>query len=976
MRKDAAARESGVTPELVSELLSIPDLEGRIGLLRSAGLLNPGGMHGLLDYTERLAPGDPNRAHRLAELCAGAAERAGAPSARPRARYIQVRTLNERGEFEAALRMVREAHDGYAALGREREALRTNLGLMVTLLEQGRYEEALDAGQKILDALEETSGSGLAIESAADATRCASAGRLRASVHQNRGRCLEYMGRYDETLAAYRSAEEGYRSLGMMDSLGEVLDNRGAVLLALGRGTEALADRRAALEIFGGADLPLAYAKALANIGETHLHMGNYVGGLRDLERSHRLLESLGAGADVPLRLRDMGTAFMELNLYSEAVASYREAEDLLRRAGRAHDLARTLWGLGSALSARSEFRASEAALEEAAELFAGADNVPLRSGVMLEQASLMKLRGDPEGALAMASHALYLVSGDDWPLQRAYAHLSLCDLALPDPDEAEAHLLEAQRLLPDVSLPQLRYRLDGRLGHVRSLQGRREEARTLLERAVAGIEASRNTVAQEAMRSSFLRDKTAAYEDLLSLYLDQDECGGESRAFALAEQAKSRALVDLLAGAREAAPDPGESEADTDINALQADLNAIYNRLMGNLGEDGSPFPVRELRSRAAELEREISRLRLRSAAASGSRDPFAPRSSSADLQGCLPPELTMLAYHAVGDEIVAFIVTKERLEAVREVGSVSEVSRLLRRLAGQWERFRTGEDFVQRNMQTLESSARRVLSALYGELFEPLEAWLEDGAGIRSRPDHPRKLVVVPHGPLHQVPFQALFDGGRYLLERFEISYAPSARVFALCQGKALRPPENALVMSLSDDSIPAADEEARTVAGLFPGAERRSGERATLTALKDRAPSSDVLHIACHGMFRSDNPMFSALKLHDGWLKANEAIRLRLEGAIVTLSACESGRQEVCGGDETLGLTRAFLGAGAATLVVSLWLVQDEATGEMMRGWYGRLRGGAGRAAALREAQLEIKSRRPHPYYWAPFVLVGRR
>jgi CHAT domain-containing protein len=102
----------------------------------------------------------------------------------------------------------------------------------------------------------------------------------------------------------------------------------------------------------------------------------------------------------------------------------------------------------------------------------------------------------------------------------------------------------------------------------------------------------------------------------------------------------------------------------------------------------------------------------------------------------------------------------------------------------------------------------------------------------------------------------------------------------------------------------------------------------------------------------------------------------MRLDLEGALVTLSACESGRAEVFGGDELIGLSRAFLGVGASTLVVSLWVVQDETTAELMESYYGRLRGGAGAAEALRGAQLEIKAEWSHPYYWAPFVLVGRR
>ncbi len=146
--------------------------------------------------------------------------------------------------------------------------------------------------------------------------------------------------------------------------------------------------------------------------------------------------------------------------------------------------------------------------------------------------------------------------------------------------------------------------------------------------------------------------------------------------------------------------------------------------------------------------------------------------------------------------------------------------------------------------------------------------------------------------------------------------------------------------------------------------------------MAALRAKAAGRGVLHLACHGSFRSDNPMFSSLKLGDGWLTAADALDLDLEDALVTLSACESGRNEVFAGDELIGLTRGFLGAGAATLVASLWLVQDETTAELMEKWYEHLRNGVGRATALRNAQLALKDRCPHPYYWAPFALIGQR
>ena len=119
-----------------------------------------------------------------------------------------------------------------------------------------------------------------------------------------------------------------------------------------------------------------------------------------------------------------------------------------------------------------------------------------------------------------------------------------------------------------------------------------------------------------------------------------------------------------------------------------------------------------------------------------------------------------------------------------------------------------------------------------------------------------------------------------------------------------------------------------------------------------------------------------MFSALKLFDGWLTAADVSQLNFAGSLVTLSACESGTSQVSAGDEILGLTYAFLSAGAATLVVSQWLVQDRVTASLMERWYRNLLNSHDLAASLRSAQLEIMRSFPHPYFWAPFKLVGQR
>ncbi|MCA1710004.1 MAG: CHAT domain-containing protein, partial [Actinobacteria bacterium] len=343
-------------------------------------------------------------------------------------------------------------------------------------------------------------------------------------------------------------------------------------------------------------------------------------------------------------------------------------------------------------------------------------------------------------------------------------------DLLLPDAAEAESHLLEASQLAERLALPHLRYRLNERLGSLRGLQGRDEEARVLLETAVDEIERLRGTVAHETMRASFLRDKTTAYEELLKLHLARGGEEGSRSAFTIAERAKSRALVDLLTGVVKESATPADDAVEGRMRDLQSDLNVTYTRMFGSTEDDGHATPLPDLRGRAIELEREISQLRLRAAATS---DLFAPPVASDSLEHP-PSDVTLLAYHLVGDEIVTFVQGQGGIRVVRNPGSAATIARLVQQLDVQWDRLGAGREFVERHMALLERLTQRVLTSLYKELIEPLEPLLKEAVDTTSDgTGASRKLVIVPHGLLHRVPFHALFDGGSYLLERFEVSY-----------------------------------------------------------------------------------------------------------------------------------------------------------------------------------------------------------
>jgi CHAT domain-containing protein len=270
------------------------------------------------------------------------------------------------------------------------------------------------------------------------------------------------------------------------------------------------------------------------------------------------------------------------------------------------------------------------------------------------------------------------------------------------------------------------------------------------------------------------------------------------------------------------------------------------------------------------------------------------------------------------------------------------------------------------------LEQNARGLLCQLYQQLIAPFASAL---AGYPH-------LVIVPHGPLHYLPFHALHDGQHYLLEQHEISYLPGASLLRYTNTSRRAVGRLALGYSYGG-KLPHAVAEARAVASALEG-ETYLEQAATLARLRAALETCQVVHLASHGDFRPDNPLFSGLALADGWLTTLEIFNLRLSASLVTLSACQTGRSTVGGGDELLGLMRALLYAGAASLLLSLWTVEDRSTALLMQTFYSKLAEGWTKGAALQYAQLrfiratsvdnDLPRLYAHPYFWAPFFLTG--
>jgi len=252
---------------------------------------------------------------------------------------------------------------------------------------------------------------------------------------------------------------------------------------------------------------------------------------------------------------------------------------------------------------------------------------------------------------------------------------------------------------------------------------------------------------------------------------------------------------------------------------------------------------------------------------------------------------------------------------------------------------------------------------------------------------------LYLVPHGMLNYLPFALLPiespGGGTAVIDRFTLAYLPTASTLTI-EDTRTRQLSTLLAMAPGRSRLQHTSEEASSVARLFhPHAQVLLGDAATESAFKNTADEYQVLHLATHSYFNKLNPLLSGLQLepdqaNDGLLEVHEILELNLASELVTLSACETGMSsgffsEIPAGDEFVGMTRAFLQAGSRSVLATLWEVEDRSTVDLMKSFYRNLDVSSGNkdsADALANAQRAMRAsgKYQHPYYWAPFVLVG--
>ncbi|MBI4874938.1 MAG: CHAT domain-containing protein [Acidobacteria bacterium] len=942
--------------DFVLQLAQVGDArERRKLLLAHKQRWNPQLVELLYDETVRLARVDLQHAGNLAQAAAWVGERLGDD----RSRALGLRSVGHifylQSKYETAWERYQAALALYERMGEEIEVGRTINGSLHALIYLGRYDQALACARR---AREIFSRQG-------DHLRLA---RLDA----NMGNILHRQDRFEDALALYQRAHSAFLTIGTPQDLAVALRNMAVCYISLN-------DFRQALETYGQArahcekhGMPLLVAEADYNIAYLYYLRGEYTRAI-ELYRAARVhCQAVGDAYHSGLCDLDQAEMYLELNLTEEGAQLARRAYDCFRKLGTGYETAKALTNMAIASNQQGDARRALDLFRQARDLFTREQNPVWTALIDLYQALVLY-----QGRRLEEAWTLCQRSFDFFSPSLLHGKAALCQLLLARihldagrGEEARRTCLLALERLEQAETPALTYQAWFVLGTIEEALGSPDAAYQAYLHAHERLENLRSHLKAEELKIAFLKDKLAVYESLVWMCLSRlpHDAAGEA-AFNYIEQAKSRSLADLIAFRAHNQPSASHTHRALSERArsLREELT-WYSRGI-EIAEARNtiiPAPIlQKFKIRARECEKELveALANLRAGDQEFASLQAAGCIGLEEIRSALSEDAVLLQYFQARDTIYVCLLGRRLLKTV-PLGPASEARRSLRLLRFQLARFRMGPRHVRAFHGQLLANTQAHLRDLHRQLIQPI---LDD-----LRAEH---LIVAPHGFLHYLPFHALLDGTRSLGDRFSISYTPSASVYYLCCTKKVRAGDHSLVLGVPDPSAPHIQDEVNAVASSLPHAEVFLGAEATQDLLRYKGADSRYVHIATHGFFRQDNPMFSSIRLGNSQLSLFDLYQLNLSSELVTLSGCGTGLNVVVGGDELLGLVRGLLYAGAQGVLVTLWDVNDQSTAEFMKRFYRQLGTCKNKAVALQKAMQEIREAYPHAYYWAPFVLVGK-
>ncbi len=820
-----------------------------------------------------------------------------------------------------------------------------------------------------------------------------------------------YLGRYQDALALYENLLAIYPSITtesedfIKRSIALAEMNQAYNLAWLGDFEQSYHLQQLALDDFLSLKETDLIVNAEVNLADLDYIQGYYGSALRRYyEARDRMMED---SLDDPTLLAELklciANCLVKLNRAQEACLLANEAVKLYQQFSITLSTGNALCEYATTLSASGRVRDALTALDDAWLYLKQGKFHSYAFATKLQRAELLLKLGYFDEAYSQAHSVKRHFEALGMVAYAVRASLIIVDALIGKAQQVEQQdtflqealvlCKQAVSLARQYNLQEESYKSHYLVGRIYVLKDNPARARRHYEAAIAQIERVLDDLVYD-LSPAFLQSTWAVYEDVIALYLQSAQ---PERAFRYLEQARSMALRQYLNKSRN--PLAGDAKENASATIVQQNNASIlraqyelrnaqedyrsYSVLLANFDSSTSPAVDRSvLEEELKRYEEKISelseRLYLYQHVAPASRKRRSSKANSLDigqLQQAISPEQILLAYFLYKGRLVIFAITPERLITYEFADGLEQLERLLPSLHAHlnprgWPDTQNPPEHV----------VRRLLNRLYDLLVKPVSELLSPAIS---------HITIVPYGPLHKLPFHALYDGSQYLVERYQVNYLPASSLVLhlksrederiAASGHRETSLTSPLILGYSENGhLQRVHDEAVAIASLLQGRCYLDSD-ATIERLIEQSPGSPLIHIATHGQSRLDAPNFSYVRLADGQLNAIDAFSMNLkECEMVTLSGCETGLALSGGGDEQLGLGRAFLAAGATSLVMSLWPVEDNATKELMQSFYQNLLKGESKAQALRSAQcLLLRSASQgytHPYFWAAFRLVG--
>lgn len=815
---------------------------------------------------------------------------------------------------------------------------------------------------------------------------------------------------FDKAIEISMQAEKIAEELGDEEFIAIILGNRSIIYGDRGDYVKELQMKERSVAIFQKIGNLPHLANAYQNIGGVQINSGNYGKAQESFQKSLDLAEKINDKPLMGVVLTNMAELHLQMGSYDIALDNAQKSLKVMKEVGEQRGAADALEMVGMIHAATGNYNA---ALKSFKEVFRIGEEIKDQAKIASSQYQIgviyAKL-GDYDQALANYGKALslYEAAGIKPQMGKCYMMIGSAEFSKKEFAKADDAFTQSIALLKETGTQDVLWRAIYNKGLLNRDQGNLAEAAKSMKEAVEVLDRVRAEVFLPEQKWMFLEDRLDVYEDLIRLMINSQNIAD---AFDYTQKSKARAFLDLLS---EAHIDPQQNlsnenyEEKKHLQAEMMNLNQSIKEEYENEKLDQSA--IRELQKERNRLDDQylnlMVKIRQENPRYAGLQYPEPLK--LADAQKLIDKDSVLMEYFVGKKESFCFVITADDSKAfsLPNEKNLNEQIRLITEAIQK-------PDPVWETTSGMYRQYAATARLLYKKLLEP--------AGVSLQK---KRLIIAPDGMLGYLPFESLLTTGgdfqqidfsklSYVGSNYEIQYVPSISVLAAIEQNRPAKVEDhrkafiAFADPLSHPGVPRniselnrsvrdgseslqelsyAKAEVEEISKLYP-----KGSTTLLIgkdATEENAKQLDlqdyrIVHFASHGLIDEEHPQFSSLILNsggkeDGYLTMREVFDLKLNADLVVLSACKSGLGQRIRGEGITGLSRSFFGAGASSVLVSLWNVYDRSTSDFMSSFYDQMEASKlNRAAALKAARRKmiLSKKYSHPYYWSPFILIGK-